>query len=251
MAKKNNIGRRPQGTPSTGRPRGTSAPVLEGDETLVDLVEVRDQGLDFFERNRNAIVFGAIAIALLIAGYFIYKTLVQAPAEENAMAEMQQAQVQFERDSFNLALVNPGQGGLGFVQIVDEYGSTEAGNLANYYAAVSYLNVGKYEAALDYAKSFDAKGELLPAMKYGVMGDAESELGNMDAAASNYNKAVDAAGKNFVTAGYYLNKLGLLLRHENKTAEALEVFKRLKTDFGQSPEAAQADKYISMLEMAQ
>jgi hypothetical protein len=44
MAKKNNIGRRPQGTPSTGRSGGTSAPILEGDETLVDLVEVRDQG---------------------------------------------------------------------------------------------------------------------------------------------------------------------------------------------------------------
>ena len=251
MAKKNNIGRRPQGTPSTGRPRGTSAPVLEGDETLVDLVEVRDQGLDFFERNRNTIVFGAIAIALLIAGYFIYKTFVQVPAEKTAMAEMQQAQVQFERDSFNLALVNPGQGGRGFVDIVDQYGSTEAGNLANYYAAVSYLNVGKYEAALDYAQSFDAKGTLLPAMKYGVMGDAEGELGNLDAAASNYQKAVDAAGENFVTAGYYLNKLGLLLRHQGKTAEALEVFKRLKVDYGQSPEAAQADKYISILEMAQ
>lgn len=151
MAKKNNIGRRPQGTPSTGRARGTSAPLLEGDETLVDLVEVRDQGLDFFERNRNTIVFAAIAIAVLVAGYFVYKTFVKVPAEKTAMAEMQQAQVQFERDSFNLALVNPGAGGLGFVQIVDEYSSTEAGNLANYYAAVSYLNVGKYEAALDYA----------------------------------------------------------------------------------------------------
>jgi tetratricopeptide (TPR) repeat protein len=251
MAKKNNIGRRPQGTPSTGRARGTSAPVLEGDETLVDLVEVRDQGLDFFERNRNTIVFGAIAIALLVAGYFVYKTFVQIPAEKTAMAEMQQAQVQFERDSFNMALVNPGQGGLGFVEIVDQYGSTEAGNLANYYAAVSYLNIGKYEAALDYIKSFDAKGTLLPAMKYGVMGDAQSELDQLDSAVSSYRSAVDAAGDNFVTGGYYLNKLGLLLRHQGNTVEALKVFKRLKTDYGQSPEAAQADKYISMLEMAQ
>ena len=251
MAKKNNIGRRPQGTPSTGRSGGTSAPILEGDETLVDLVEVRDQGLDFFERNRNTIVIGAIAIALIVAGYFVYKTLVQVPAEKTAMAEMQQAQVQFERDSFNLALVNPGLGGLGFVDIIDQYGSTEAGNLANYYAAVSYLNVGKYEASLDYMKSFDAKGSLLPAMKYGVMGDAQGELDQLDDAIASYRKAVDTAGDNFVTGGYYLNKLGLLLRHQGETGEALEVFKRLKADYGQSPEAAQADKYISMLEIAQ
>jgi len=251
MAKKNNIGRRPQGTPSTGRIRGTAAPVLEGDDTLVDIVEVRDQGLDFFERNRNTIVYGAIAVAVLIAAYFVYQTFVKLPAEKNAMAEMQSAQLQFERDSFNLALVNPGNGGMGFIDIVDQYGGTKAGNLANYYAAVSYLNVGKYDAALDYAKSFDAEGTLLPAMKYGVIGDAESELGNNDAALSAYRNAVDAAGDNFVTGGYYLNKLGLLLRSEGKNAEALEAFKRLKLDYGQSPEAASAEKYISMMEMAQ
>lgn len=251
MAKKNNIGRRPQGTPSTGRGRGTSAQVLEGDDTLVDIVEVRDQGLDFFEKYRNTIVYGAILVALLIAGYFVYQTFVALPAEKAAMAEMKDAQVQFERDSFNLALANPGGGGLGFIEIVDQYGSTKAGNLANYYAAVSYLNIGQYEAALDYAQSFDAEGTLLPAMKYGIIGDAQSELGNMDDAMSAYRNAIDAAGENFVTGGYYLNKLGQLLRSQGKNDEALAAFRRLKTDFGQSPEAASADKFISMLEMAQ
>jgi|AntRauTorckE5430_2_1112549.scaffolds.fasta_scaffold02245_2 tetratricopeptide (TPR) repeat protein len=251
MAKKNNIGRRPQGTPNTGRSRGTSANVLEGDDTLVDIVEVRDQGLDFFEKNRNTIVYGAILVAALIAAYFVYQTFVKLPAEKNAMEAMQQAQVQFERDSFNLALVAPGQGGMGFVGIIEEYGSTKAGNLANYYAAVSYLNIGKYEAALDYAKSFDADGSLLPAMKYGIIGDAESELNNMDAALTAYRSAVDAAGDNFVTGGYYLNKLGLLLRSQGKNEEALKAFRRLKVEYGQSPEAATADKYITMLETAQ
>ncbi len=251
MAKKNNIGRRPQGTPNTGRGRGTGTSVLEGDDTLVDIVEVRDQGLDFFEKHRNTIVYGALIIAALIAAFFVYQTFVKQPAEKAAMASMNDAQAQFERDSFNLALVNPGNGGMGFIDIVDQYGSTEAGNLANYYAAVSYLNVGKYEAALDYAKSFDASGTVLPAMKYGVIGDAQSELGNMEDAISAYQSAIDAAGENFVTGGYYLNKLALLLRNQGKTEEALTAFRRLKTDYGQSPEAASADKYIAMLEMGQ
>ena len=248
MARKNNIGRRPQGTPSTGRPRGMSAPVLEGDDTLVDIVEVRDQGLDFFERNRNLILGIAVAFFVAVAGYFVYQTFVKIPAEKNAAVAMQQAQVQFERDSFALALTNPGNGGLGFLDIISEYGSTKAGNLANYYAAVSYLNLQEPAAALDYIGSFDADGKLLPAMKYGVMGDAQSELDQMDKAAASYQDAVDAAGDNFLTAGYYLNKLALLQLHQGKDAEALASFKRLKTDFGNSPEAAGADKYISMLE---
>jgi len=251
MAKKNNIGRRPQGTPSTGRTRGTAAPVLEGDDTLVDIVEVRDQGLDFFERNRNAIIYGALILAALIAAYFIYQTFVKIPNEKAAMTEMQQAQVQFERDSFNLALAGTTAGDPGFLQIIDDYGSTKAGNLANYYAAVSYLNIGQYDAALDYAKSFDADGELLPTMKYGVIGDAQAELGNFDDAASSYRSAIDAADENFVTGGYYLNKLALLLKKRGKTEEALEAFRRLKAEFSNSSEAAQADKYIGMLEVMQ
>lgn len=250
MARKNNIGRRPTGTPSTGRRKG-SEQVIEGDETLVDIVEVRDQGLDFFERNRNTIVYGALLLGALVAAFFIYQTFVKAPAEQTAAEQMQQAQVQFERDSFSLALTNPGQGYPGFLDIVEDYGSTEAGNLANYYVAVSYLNLGQYEAALDYAKTFNADGTLLPAMKYGVMGDAHSELGDMEAAISAYEDAVDAAGENYVTGGYYLNKLALLLQNQGRNDEALEAFRRLKSEFARSTEAAQADKYIAMLEMAQ
>ena len=249
MARKNNIGRRPQGTPSTGRTRGTSAPILEGDDTLVDVVEVRDQGIDFFERNRTLILGIAVAFFVAVAAYFVYQTFVKIPAERNAVEAMQQAQVQFERDSFGLALTNPGGDGLGFLDIIDNYGSTKAGNLANYYAAVSYLNLGNAEAALDYIKSFDADGKLLPPMKYGVLGDAEGELGNLDAAAAAYENAVDAAGENYLTAGYYLNKLALLRLHQDNKEEALAAFRRLKTDFGNSPEAGTADKYIAMLEM--
>ena len=250
MAKKNNIGRRPTGTPSTGRRRSTQGevPVVEGDDTLVDIVEVRDQGYEFFEKNRNLIIYGALAVIGIVAAVLLYQTFIAGPAERNAADQMQQAQLQFEQDSFSLALANPGQGFPGFLDIIEEYGSTKAGNLANYYAAVSYLNLGQYEAALDYAESYDADGDLMPAMKYGVMGDAQSELNQMDAAVASYRKAVDAAGKNYVTGGYYLNKLAQLLRVQGQNEEALEAFRRLKADYGQSPEAAQADKYIGLLQ---
>lgn len=247
MARKNNVGRRPQGTPSTGRPRGTGSNVLEGDDTLVDIVEVRDQGLDFFERNRT-VILGALGLLLaLVVGYFIYQTFVKLPAEKAAVEAMAEAQGQFERDSFALALTNPGGDGLGFLDIVDQYGGTQAGNLANYYAAVSHLNLGNFEASLSYAQDFDAAGELLPAMKYGVIGDAQSELGNMDAAAAAYEDAVDAAGENFTTAGYYLNKLALLQMNQGDNEAALTTFRRLRTEYGNSAEAVNAEKYIVML----
>ncbi|MBB4080485.1 tetratricopeptide (TPR) repeat protein [Lewinella aquimaris] len=251
MARKNNIGRRPTGTPSKGRAANTNTGIggeSDGDDTLVDFVEVRDQGLDFFERNRKPIIIAVVALIAIVAGALLYQTFIAAPAERNAAEQMQQAQFQFDQDSFSLALTNPGQGYPGFLDIADEYSGTKAGNLANYYAAVSYLNLGKYEAAMDYLQDFDAEGELLPAMKAGVMGDLHSELGDFSAAIDSYREAVDEAGNNYVTGGYYLNKLGLLLRKEGRTEEALAAFRRLKADYSASAEAAQADKYITALE---
>jgi len=222
--------------------------MVDGDDTLVDIVEVRDQGLSFFENNKTIILGIVFGLAALVIGYFVYQTFVVKPAEQEAMAALETAQVEFERDSFNRALVNPNPSELGFVDIVDMYGGTPAGNLANYYAAVSYLNVGRYEATLSYMEDFDPNGTMLEAMKYGIIGDAQSELDNFDAAITNYQKAMDAAGDNFITGGYYLNKLALLYRNQGNTAEALDAFKRLKRDYGQSPEAGMADKYIEMLE---
>ena len=213
------------------------------------MVEVRDQGLDFFERNRNAIIYGALAIAALIAGYFIYQTFVKAPAERDAAVYMRQAEQAFQQDSFAIALEQPAPGELGFLDIIDEYGSTEAGNLAQYYAAVSYLNLGQFDAAKEFATRYDEDGNVLPGMKAGIIGDAESELGNFDAAIGSYEDAVDAAGENYVIAGYYLNKLGLLLRNQGRSEEALAAFRRLKTEFGRSPLATEADKYIALLEV--
>ena len=79
--------------------------------------------------------------------------------------------------------------------------------------------------------------------------DSKTLLLRLDAAADAYRSAIDAAGENFVTGGYYLNKLALLLKSQGKKEEALEAFHRLKAEFSNSTEAGLADKYIAMLEM--
>lgn len=246
MANKNRgVGRVPQGG---GRRGNTQGPLQEGDDLLVDVVEVSDKATDFFEQNRNTIIYGVFALAALVVGFLLFRTFYSQPREVEAMDQMQQAQVQFERDSFQLALANPGQGYPGFLDIIDQYGGTDAGNLARYYAGISFLNIGSHEAALDYLQQFDADGEMLPITKAGAIGDAQSELGDFDAAINSYEKAVDLAEENFLLGGYYLNKLAMLYRNQGDNAAALEAFRRLKNDFGNSPQAEDADKYIMLLE---
>jgi hypothetical protein len=148
------------------------------EETIVDIVEAKDQAQDFFYNNRN-MIFGALGALLLIAGVLWYFNYNKGLKNTEAMDAMYTAQEQFKKDSFTLALSNPGGGNPGFLEIIDSYGGTKASNLAHYYTAISYLNIGKYDAAISYLKDFKAKGSISPIMKFGAMGDAYSELDDM------------------------------------------------------------------------
>lgn len=221
----------------------------KADETLVDIVEVREQAQGFFEKNQR-LVFGiGVAVLLIFGGLLIYKNFYQAPREAEAIDQMNLAQYQFERDSFAQALTSPGVGSSGFLDIIENYGGTKAANLALYYAGISYLNLGQYEASLDYLKDFNPDGDVLPVMKYGALGDAYSELGQMDNALDNYKKAVNQSD-NSVLASYYLKKLGMLYEKQGDAEAARNAYERVKTEYPDSPYASDIDKYLTRVSNA-
>lgn len=215
----------------------------KADETLVDIVEVREQAQSFVDRHQNLVLGGLLVIVLAIGGIFAYNNFVIKPRQQEAMQQMYQAQIQFERDSFALALTNPGGGYPGFLDIVDNYGGTKAGNLANYYAGVSYLNLGQHEAAIDFLKDYNPDGEITPIMKYGAMGDAYSELGDFDSALDYYRRAV-RAGDNEVLTPFYLKKLGMLHERNGEFSDAKEAYERIKKEYPDSQFGQDIDKYI-------
>lgn len=217
----------------------------EGDETLVDIVEVKEQAQDFFERNQSLILGGITLLVLLLGGYLAYKYAYQAPREKAGMEAMYKAENQFKRDSFALALDNPGAGFEGFLDIIDNYSGTKAANLAKYYTGVSYLNLGKYEAAIDYLKDYSANDDVTPISKNGAIADAYAELGDFDQAKSYYKKAVGY--DNDLLTPYYLNKLSLLALKNGNNSEAKEYYQTISTDYPKAPEAVEAKKYIKML----
>ena len=163
------------------------------------------------------------------------------------MAQMWMAQFQFEQDSFQVALENPGGGYSGFLTIIKEYGGTDAGNLANYYAGICYLNLGNFDAALSFLNDFSPDGVVGPALKHGALGDVYSELNQMDKAKANYKKAAESKENDLLTP-YYLKKLALLHETQAEYDQALEIYKQIKRDFPTSNEALSIDKYIARAE---
>lgn len=217
------------------------------DETLVDIVEVKDSAQDFFEDNQSIILTIMAVIVIGIGGYLAYVNFVQKPKIDEAAEQIVQAQAQFQKDSFALALSNPGGGYDGFLGIIDNYSGTPSANLSKYYAGLCYLYLGDFQSAIDYLEDFDPEGMTLPVLKEGALGDAYSELDQQDKAKSYYRKAVDAADNEFLSA-FYLKKLGEYNEHLGNTAEAVSLYKELKKKYPQSPDARNIDLYISRLE---
>jgi len=215
------------------------------EEVVGNVREAEAKTGSFVERNQYSVI-GIAALLILAAGaYMAYNLLYQAPREKAAMEQMFKAEYQFQRDSFALALESPGDGYDGFLDIVDNYGGTKSANLAKYYAGISYLNLNRFEDAISYLKSYSAAGGVTPITKWGAIGDAQSELGDMAAAISSYQKAVGADANAELTP-YYLNKLGLLLQREGDVSGARSAFERISKDFSKSSEASDVAKYLAL-----
>lgn len=212
------------------------------DEVLVDLSEVGGQAGLWYERNQTAILGVAIGLVLLVVGYYVYNNF-KAGQQTEALEQMAQAEYQFERDSFGLALANPGGGYPGFADIVKQYGGTDASNAALYYAGIACLNRGEFDAAISYLEDFSADGAVMPIMKAGTLGDAWCEKGDLDKGLSFYNKAVNA-GDNSMLTPYYLKKVAMLSSKQGKTDASMKAWERLKNDYPTSNEARDAEKYL-------
>jgi tetratricopeptide (TPR) repeat protein len=133
----------------------------------------------------------------------------------------------------------------GFKAIADKYSNTPAGNSAKYYAGLCYLRLGDFDNAIAYLEDFDGEGELLPIMKYGLLGDCYSEKKEYDKALDNYKKAT-TAGENDVLVSYYLKKLGMLNEYQGNKDAAKEAYERLHRDFPNqsSSDWRDIEKYI-------
>ncbi len=224
--------------------------VKKNEETLLDLTQAREKASNYFERNQKPIVGILAALIILVGGWFIYSNLVQQPREEKAMAQLWKAQFQFEQDSFQMALENPGGGYLGFLTIIKDFKGTKAANLAQYYAGSSYLNLGAYDLALPFLEDYKPGGLVGPILKYGALGDVYSELNQMDKAVSAYRKASEVNAMELLTP-YYMKKLALLYESRNEVSKALDLYRKIKVDYPTSTEALSIDKYIARAEGVQ
>ncbi|PKQ64806.1 tetratricopeptide repeat protein [Labilibaculum filiforme] len=215
----------------------------EAEDNFENLEEALSKTEQYIEKNQKKLSTIALVIIVLAVGIFAYQKYYRAPLNERAQNQLFQAQRYFEKDSFNLAL-NGDENYPGFLDIVDEYSSTPAGNISKYYAGVSYLRMGKFEDAVDYLEKFSSDDFLLSALAKAAIGDAYMELGETKKAASSYMDASSFNTNDFTTP-IYLQKAGLAYEILGDYNKALVAYETIEQDFAKSAEARDVEKYIT------
>jgi tetratricopeptide (TPR) repeat protein len=218
------------------------AEILENPEALAQKLQ---QTETWMERHPKTVIGVAVAIALIVGGYFGFQ-YYKDNLNKEAQQEMFQAVYYFEADSLNTALNGDGNN-LGFRDIIKEYKMTDAANLASYYAGACYLKMGKWELARLYLEDFSSNDLLVQARAYSLIGDTYMEQQNYEDAAKFYNKAADYKPNKFFTPTY-LMKAALAYEKNNQNEKAIEAYSKIISDYWGSPEYQSARKYKAKLE---
>ncbi len=197
----------------------------------------------FIEDNSKVLSYLMAAIVVVVVLYIGAQRYYITPLQEEAAGQMFMAEKFFERDSFDLALNGYGTYP-GFIEITEDYRITKTANLAKYYAGISYLRIGDFDNAVKYLKDFKTADVLAGSVKYSSLGDAYVELNDLHSAVKAYKKAISEFGNNF-TSPILLKKTGIVYEEMDQKNEALKVYSQIKTDFPDSEEARDIDKYIA------
>jgi len=196
------------------------------EDQFAQIEETLTRTEQFIEENQKSLMTIVGAIVGIVALFSVYQNFYIAPMEEEAQAEMYMAELYFQKDSFNLALNGDGQY-LGFLDVADDYSSTNVGQLANYYAGLCYLNTADFDNAIEYLGDFFSDDIVLSSLALGCMGDAYMELGDVDAALDAYASAVSNSSNDF-TAPRYMMKQALIHDANGDSDKALNLYKSIK-----------------------
>lgn len=229
---------------------------FEEESTTAEVFNTLDEGANkteaFVAKNQKYIYVIVGLAAVIILGYLGWQRFVQEPKELEAANEMFQAQQYFDAalagsgaqsDSLYSMALNGGEGKYGFLDIIDEYSSTNAANLANYYAGFAYLNSNKYQEAIEYLEDFKSDDEILAPLAKGGIGDAFMQLDQPEEALSYYDEAASMRSNEFTTPRFLL-KAALTSIELGKGEQAVKYLNRIKDEFPDVPEANQVPVYL-------
>ena len=206
------------------------------------LVELYGRLLMFYEDNRQIVYgigIGLLALVLAVPGYVYYQQ--QQAKQANKM--LGQILPTYEQGNYDQALNGSGQRA-GLLTISDEYGGTNAGNLASFYAANALYEQGEYDKALTYYQRFEKSNDFIGASAYAAEASIYESRGEYEKAASKYEQAA-AQYKNKLTAPRFLVEAGQAYEDAGNYGAAETAYETVKEKYPEADEADTVDRYLA------
>ncbi|MEN8777214.1 MAG: tetratricopeptide repeat protein [Polaribacter sp.] len=227
-------------------------------EVFNTLDETASKSEQWIEKNSKPLFLALISVVVLFLAYLGYSKYIVEPNEIETSNELAFPRKYFDEaatagsgiDSLlNLGLEGA-DGKYGFLDIAESYSGTDAGNLANYYAGVSYLQMKEYEKAIAYLEKFNSDDTLLGPVSLGAIGDAFADIDQPEQALEYYEKAANKQNNEFTTP-LYLYKAGQTAMQLKKYDKAVSLFTKIKENHPTSDQGRDVEKFINAAKYAQ
>ena len=191
----------------------------------------------FFEKNKKAIIIAVVVVIAIVVGAIMFNNYYLEPRANEASTELAKSQELFDQQQYDKALV-------GFQKVANEYGSTDAGNLAQLYIGLCQAQQGKWQEAVNALESFSGKDvQMISPAAEGALGNAYANLKQLDKAVEHLKKAAKMADNNSLSPTFLI-QAGEILESQGKKDEALKLYQEVKEKYFNSMQYQTIDAYI-------
>lgn len=226
-------------------------------EVFNTLDETASKSEKWIQKNSKPLFYSLIGVVVIFLGYLAYNTYVVEPNELEASNELAFPRKYFDEastagsgiDSLLTLGLEGADGKYGFLDIADSFSGTNAGNLANYYAGVSYLQMKNYEKAIEYLEKFKSDDALLGPVSLGAIGDAFSDINQPEQALEYYEKAANKKDNDFTTP-LFLYKAAQTAMELKEFDKAVTLFSKIKSNYPKSDQGTDIEKFINTAKYA-
>jgi outer membrane protein assembly factor BamD (BamD/ComL family) len=200
----------------------------------------------FYAENKSTVIGVLIALVVVIGGFFGWKTYSEAQ-ESEAQNYLSVAESYYTNGDYENALYGDDTAlTYGFDQIADEFPLTKAGNMANYYAAVSSYELGDIETALMYIEEFDIPEGILGVGPKTLHGKLLLANGSYEVAAQKFIEAANWS-ENDVTTPSNLYEASQAYYKAGNYDEATALVDQIIDEYPESSQFVKAQKLKGML----
>jgi len=206
------------------------------------LMTVYYKAIEFFENNKKHVYTALTIVVLAVAGIII---MVNKKKANNEIASIEVSKIQqvYNAGNFQQAVNGDSLGtSKGLLYIVNEYGSTESGEMAKIMLANSYYSLRDFGNAEKYFKEYSGGNKILKVAAAAGLASVLEAKNNFVDAAKQFEKAAGMDKENPFVDQYLFYAAKNYFR-ANDFDNAKKLFNKLKDEFPKSKFNQESERY--------